>query len=287
MAVDPFNPNHVVVTQSDGQLDESFNSGSSWSGWSQQPTDCRERYSLSGHFWHRNADGLAFDPATPGVLYINGDRSFWTTTLSGNITTSTVPTWTDQGIGIEQLCANEIIVAPVANSTPLVASWDTAVIAPNGSTYASTFGPVANGAVVAGWSIDYASSDPNFIVVLADGGYAGGPQESGYSTNDGQTWTPFQPFPLGEVSEVTLRRARRKTSFLPLRMEFNPTTRSMAERPGIRFLFREFPAGPILWEPTLMTTRSSQRTVCCRTHFICCLTASAFSKQQTAELPGR
>ena len=52
VAVDPFNPNHVVVTQSDGQLDESFNSGSSWSGWSQQPTVCRERYSLSGHFWH-------------------------------------------------------------------------------------------------------------------------------------------------------------------------------------------------------------------------------------------
>ena len=78
-----------------------------------------------------------------------------------------------------------------------MASWDTAVIAPNGSTYASTFGPVANGAVVAGWSIDYASSDPNFIVVLADGGYAGGPQESGYSTNDGQTWNPFPTLPPG------------------------------------------------------------------------------------------
>ena len=39
VAVDPFNPNHVVVTQSDGQLNESFNSGTAWSGWSQQPID--------------------------------------------------------------------------------------------------------------------------------------------------------------------------------------------------------------------------------------------------------
>ena len=53
------------------------------------------------------------------------------------------------------------------------------------------------GNVVAGWSIDYASSDPNFIVVLADGGYAGGPQESGYSTNDGQTWNAFPTLPPG------------------------------------------------------------------------------------------
>ena len=196
VAVDPFNPNHVVVTQPDGQLDESFNSGATWSGWSQRPTDVANDIPYQAVFG-TNAQGLAFDPATPGVLYINGNRSFWTTTLSGNVTTSTVPTWTDQGIGIEQLVANEIIVPPVPNSTPLVASWDTAVIAPNESTYASTFGPVQSGSVVAGWSIDYASSDPNFIVVLADGGYAGGPQESGYSTNDGKTWNAFPTIPPG------------------------------------------------------------------------------------------
>ena len=38
VAVDPFNPSVVVATQSDGQLNESFNSGSSWSGWSSIPT---------------------------------------------------------------------------------------------------------------------------------------------------------------------------------------------------------------------------------------------------------
>jgi photosystem II stability/assembly factor-like uncharacterized protein len=85
----------------------------------------------------------------------------------------------------------------VANSRPLAASWDTALIAPNGSTYASSFGPVQDGNVVAGWSIDYASSNPNFIVLLADGGYAGGPQRSSYSTDDGQTWIPLPTIPPG------------------------------------------------------------------------------------------
>jgi len=32
VAVDPFNPNHVVVTQYNGQLNESLNGGASWSG---------------------------------------------------------------------------------------------------------------------------------------------------------------------------------------------------------------------------------------------------------------
>ena len=68
---------------------------------------------------------------------------------------------------------------------------------PNGSTYPSTFGPVHDPAVVAGWSIDYSGASPNFVAVLADGGYAGGPQRSSYSTNDGQTWTALPSTPPG------------------------------------------------------------------------------------------
>ena len=129
-----------------------------------------------------------------GKLYVNGDRSFWTATLSNNITTSTALTWTEQGVGIEQLVGNEIVVPPVTNSTPLLASWDTAVFEPNLTTYPMTIYPTNDLDVVAGWSIDYASSNPNFVAVLADGDYAGGPQRSAYSTNDGQTWTLFPIF---------------------------------------------------------------------------------------------
>ena len=124
-------------------------------------------------------------------------NDFWTTTLSGNVSTSTTPTWYSHGAGIEQLVANQIIVPPMANATPILASWDRAIFEPNIVTYPSTFYPTADSAVVAGWSIDYASSDPNFVAVLSDGFYVGGPQRSSYSTNGGQTWTAFPTLPPG------------------------------------------------------------------------------------------
>ena len=182
-----------------------------------------------------NATGLTFDPASPGVLYVNGNRSVWTTTLSGAITTSTVPSWTDQGIGLEQLVANEIIVA--GNGQPLAASWDTAVVDPNQSTYVSTIGPVNSGSVVAGWSIDYDSSDRDFIVLLSDGGYAGGPQESSYSTNDGQTWTAFPTIPPGGSFGGNIAASTPTNWVFASAGESNLTIRSMAATPGTRLLF--------------------------------------------------
>ena len=58
VAVDPFNAAHVVATQYGGQLDESFNSGATWSGWSDnsgasKQADLRsERHSVAGHVWN-------------------------------------------------------------------------------------------------------------------------------------------------------------------------------------------------------------------------------------------
>jgi chitodextrinase len=200
VAVDPFNPNHVVVTLYNGTLNESFNSGGTWGGWSNGPYGT-PNYVANDIPWlsfGTDANGLNFDPVAPGKLYINGDRGFWTTTLSGNITPSTKPTWIDQSVGIEQLVANSVLVPAVANSTPIATSWDTPVVLTNGSVYASTWQPpISHNGVVAGWSIDYASTDPNFVVLLADGGYAGGPQSSSYSTDAGNTWTALPTIPPG------------------------------------------------------------------------------------------
>ena len=194
VAVDPNNSSHVIATQGGGQLDESLNDGSSWSGWSHTPTYVAHDIPYQALFG-TDAYGLHFDQVIPDKLYLNGDRSFWTTTLSANITTGTTPTWTDQGLGIEQLVANEIIVPPVANSTPLLASWDSPVMEPNFTSYSSAIYP--SNVLAAGWSIDYASSNPNFIAVLADGTYAGGPQSSSYSNDGGKTWNAFPTLPPG------------------------------------------------------------------------------------------
>ena len=72
---------------------------------------------------------------------------------------------------------------------PVLASWDRPFFyISNPNAYPSTYGPVDQDNIVAGWSVDYASSNPSFIVGIADWW---GTEESGYSTNGGQTWTKF------------------------------------------------------------------------------------------------
>src|SRR5581483_1975462 len=84
---------------------------------------------------------------------------------------------------------------------PIVASWDRAFFTiTNPNAYPTSYGPV-NGNFAAGWSLNYASSDPSFIVGIAD--WWGNDEESGYSTNDGQTWTPF-PTELQNVMGGTI-----------------------------------------------------------------------------------
>src|SRR5262249_9407266 len=56
------------------------------------------------------------------------------------------------------------------------------------NAYPASYGPVDSANIVAGWSIDYASSNPSFLVGIADWW---GREESGYSTDGGRTWTPF------------------------------------------------------------------------------------------------
>jgi hypothetical protein len=141
--------------------------------------------------------GLAFDQSVPNELWTTDGVGVWNTTnlpTSGLHWYSTI-TWNDQSIGIEELVANEVIAPPGGN--PIVASWDRAfftITDPN--SYPTSYGPI-NGTFVAGWSLDYASSNPSFIVGLADWW---GTEESGYSTNGGQTWTQFPTFIPGAGS---------------------------------------------------------------------------------------
>ena len=138
---------------------------------------------------------LFFNPLEPNELLASANNGFWTITVPQTSTTPIV--WTSQGIGIEQLVANEIIVPP--GGDPVVASWDRGFFyISNAQVVASTFGPDGNSVISAGWSIDYASSDPSFLVGISDGAYVDTTTEkSGYSTNGGQTWTPFPTDPPG------------------------------------------------------------------------------------------
>ncbi len=196
VAVDPFNPNEIVAQTPAGYLNISYNGGATWSGDSYY-----SQLNSTDVPWLAGADGTGsvkfmsiaateFDQLVPNKLWSTDGVGVWNTTLpTSNFQWDTVVTWNDQSAGIEQLVANEVIVPP--GGDPVVASWDRAFFElTNLNAYPSTYGPV-NGAFAAGWSLDYASSNPSFIVGLADWW---GTEETGYSTNGGQTWTPFPTF---------------------------------------------------------------------------------------------
>ena len=65
------------------------------------------------------------------------------------------------------------------------------------NTYPSAYAPWTGGNLREGFSIDYASSNPSFLVGLADNW---GTESSGYSTDGGQTWKVFPSFPAGAAS---------------------------------------------------------------------------------------
>jgi hypothetical protein len=194
VAIDPNNANHVIAITGAGQtgLNETNNNGSTWGGWS------NTSFTTTSIPWlgvfKTDPAGLAFDPTGNLNLYVNGDRGFWRTNIagvSGSITSSTTIAWVSQSVGIEQLVGNSSIC--VNSGNPICAVWDSGIMVPNLSVYPSTNPPLNNAAVVACWSIDYASSNNNFIAALIDGAYAGGPQAHATSSNGGATWTTFTP----------------------------------------------------------------------------------------------
>jgi len=201
VAINPFNQSEVVVVCAGGQISVSYDAGSSWTAYNNAmtlvstdiPWLAAGNYSSSGGYYFLDAGGLAFSPVTNGKLILSAGTGVWTTTVPSSGFTSTTPsTWTDMSAGIEQLVANSILVPPVSGSSPILVSWDRPFFKiTNFNAYPSTYGPVISSNIVAGWSIDYASSDPSFVVGIAEGLT----EESGYSTDGGSTWTNFTSAP--------------------------------------------------------------------------------------------
>lgn len=197
VAVNPFNTSEIVVQNVGGSFNVSYNGGASWSGWdgniSLNATDIPWLNSGGGFL---SVGATVFDPLVPNELIISDGVGVWNTTLpSSSFNPTTTQILNSQSLGIEQLVANTVIAPP--GGTPVVGVWDRGFFdLTNLNEFPSSYGP-ANGSFVAGWSLDYVASDPSFLVGLADWWST---EESGYSTNGGQTWTPFPSFIPGAGS---------------------------------------------------------------------------------------
>ena len=198
VAVDPFNPNEIVLQTDSGVLNISYDAGATWSGpnWGNQLSSPDIPWLASTGSNYMSIGATVFDQLVPNKLWTSDGVGVWNTTNlpTSNFNWATPVVWNDQSVGIEQLVANEIIVPPGGH--PVVASWDRPFFdISNPNAYPSSYGP---GGFAAGWSLDYASSNPSFIVGIAD--WWGPDEQSGYSTNGGQTWTAFPSFIPGAGS---------------------------------------------------------------------------------------
>lgn len=215
VAVDPGTANHIIVHDIQGSLNESTNSGTGWGGWAN--SEAAPTYSYTndaGWIAKLNPNqqwwGISFDRTNSNALNFNTANGAYTVTLSGAITGGTVITQQSKSRGVENLTALHVLSVPTSPTSILVSGWDHAIYsktASNLDSYPSTFGPQQpaqlNSQLCVAADVDYASSNTSVIGTECDGisGY-GQPTwySTGFSTDDGATWTQWTSFPTGKTN---------------------------------------------------------------------------------------
>jgi hypothetical protein len=192
VTIDPSNATRLIAVREGGYLNQSHDRGASWDGivW----TMSRAATDVPWLAWtletYMSVGDAAFDPLVANKLWFAEGIGVWSTILP--VTTPGLVTWTSQSQGIEQLVANQIL-AP-SGGMPMVASWDRAFFrVANPDVYPSTHLVDQSHAIVHGWALDYASTNTAFIAGLVDN--FGPVEQSGYSTDGGQTWHVFSTVP--------------------------------------------------------------------------------------------
>jgi Bacterial Ig domain/BNR/Asp-box repeat len=199
--VDPLNSARVVAVREGGYLDQSSDRGATWGGiiWG-NGYPSRVATDIPWLAWtnegYMGVGDMMFDPVTPDQIWFAEGIGVWYTTLSSTAPWNVSTVWTSQSIGIEQLVAMAIAAPP--GGKPVVSQGDRPVFyVSNPDVFPSKHGPDNQYNIVAGWDVDYASTNPSFIAGLFNWP---GAQKSAYSTDGGQTWTPFATYPADAVA---------------------------------------------------------------------------------------
>jgi hypothetical protein len=194
VVVSPFTAENVVAVTASGGLFWSTNANSgipAWTGAVASPTRTASDipwFLVGGsNADYLNLSDIVMDPATPRKLWGAGGIGVWYTTSTGGR-----PSYTGLSNGIAQLVTNKLISPPGCN--PVGAFWDRPVfyLEPfdfNKKEYGPNYTGVNN--IEMGWSIDYATSNSNYIALLSNWGET----DSAYSKDCGHTWMPYVNFP--------------------------------------------------------------------------------------------
>ena len=200
IVTDPFDANRLLAIREGGYLDISHDRGATWDGIIWGPGGTNERLAPNAPWlaWtaekYMSTGDMLLDTAKPGRLWFAEGIGAWTTNIANTPASPPLVSFTAQSAGIEQLVANLVVAPP--GGKPVVASWDRPVFyIDNPDTYPASHGPDNDKSIIAGWGLDYATSDPKFLAGIFEWW---GDEKSGFSTDGGKTWTPFPSVPALE-----------------------------------------------------------------------------------------
>ena len=202
-AIDPSNSSHLFIISFEGPAQESANAGSSWaaavSSFTRTATDIP--YLTSGSFGSSGPNGVIaplFDPLDNTKIWVSASQDVYTFTVP----LGTPVAMTSVGSGIEEFFGTAII--PTRSGQTVLGCADVAALisgdftkyvttqtAYNSATLSKIFGPDISTTTLL--------NTENFIVAIIqdDVGNDFSPQQTGYSTNNGSSWTPFASVPSG------------------------------------------------------------------------------------------
>jgi hypothetical protein len=207
-AANPANAQRVVAIKGDGTFFHSSDGGSNWSSplpYTVAASDVPWLATNSSREYFSPGE-LMFDPKLPNRVWVTQGTGVWYTDIA---TTMTSVKWQSISAGIEELVGNEVMAPPVGK--PVVAAWDFGTFyIDNPDTY-RTKQAVSN-RFNSTWDLDYMVQANGSIFMVGNtsdhrtGCYFclvdGKSLQAGYSTNGGQTWTPFPRFPTPAYGDL-------------------------------------------------------------------------------------
>ena len=199
VAIDPTNPQRIYALCADTSLSRSDDGGVTWInlgsplyantlGWLPQTVG------MAGGHWHSNG-GIKIDSAG-NVWSPTGQEGPITipAATASAATAANPPKWNISTKGIEEMVSMDMTVPTGSNDTILATAMDTTgFYIPNPDNFSAVQVPLQQEIISQGTSVAYAPDAPGYIAITTSNVYSNGKNYSGYSTNGGQTWTPFGP----------------------------------------------------------------------------------------------
>lgn len=185
IAVDPRDPQKVVVLRNGGRAFVSDNQGDTWTSHGFRLNSSKIKWLGEQENYWLSVGEIAFDPFVPGKLWFAEGFGVW---CADDLTKDDFE-WQAESAGIEETCGNDIISPP--GGKPVSAMWDTGVfVFENPDAYDAKRGLPY---FMSAWSLDWCAADPKFLVAVFRNHLGFGPHvnETGYSTDGGITWTIF------------------------------------------------------------------------------------------------